>query len=474
VSPTRAILLLILPGLVLCTGCASYNDKMAGVLSLYDAGNFDAAANEMTSGKFESELNGRRDGLLFRLEAAKMLQDAGRFEESNAMFERARSLAVEFDYQADVSVTEEVATVITDQTWKTYRGTEYDRILLEVYSALNYLALNDLEEALVHMRKAYVRQAEAVSRNSSEIADAEEDAAESKGVDSQAVLDDPGYANAQARLDTLVSPAYADYVNPLANFLSAILLREDGDNSNALVDLRKVTGMMPKNHYLPALLEEFEASPNPAEDRLYVIFENGTAPEREEFRLNLYTPQQGVSTFAIPGLAPHPTQIRSLLVEPLGGSGAIETEHVASVDSIVATDFQAQLPGIVIRTIIATVAKEVVTHQVDKASSNDLGFVVANIWKVATSQTDLRTWLTLGAEFQIAYCTVPPDGRVRLALVDHGGGQQLATTVQLSRARTTVLLVRNPTIVPIQPHVFPIGSVEPREPTLETELIPDA
>ena len=473
-SPTRAILLLILPGLVLCTGCASYNDKMAGVLSLYDAGNFDAAANQMTSGKFESELNGRRDGLLFRLEAAKMLQDAGRFEESNAMFERARTLAVEFDYQADVSVTEEVGTVITDQTWKTYRGTEYDRILLEVYSALNYLALNDLEEALVHMRKAYVRQAEAVSRNSSEIADAEEDAADSKGVDSQGVLDDPGYANAQARLDTLVSPAYADYVNPLANFLSAILLREDGDNSNALVDLRKLTGMMPGNHYLPALLEEFEASPTPAADRLYVIFENGTAPEREEFRLNLYTPQQWVSTFAIPGLSPHATQIRSLLVEPLGGSGPIETEHVTSVDSIVATDFQAQLPGIVIRTIIATVAKEVVTHQVDKASSNDLGFVVANIWKVATSQTDLRTWLSLGAEFQIAYCTVPPDGHVRLALVDHGGGQQLATTVQIPWARTTVLFVRNPTIVPIQAHVCPIGSVEPREPTLETELIPDA
>lgn len=476
-TPFRSLHPLLPLVLALFAGCASYSEKMEGVLSLYDAGNFAAAADEMISGKFEDELGGRTDGLLYRLEAGKVLQDAGRYEESIAMFDRARELAIEFDYQADVSITEELATLATDQTWRNYRGTEYDRILLEMYSALDYLALGDLEEALVHVRKAYVRQKEAVARNASEIADAEEEAAESKGVDRQAVLDDPGYASVTARVDTLVNPAYADYVNPMASFLSAVLLREDGDDTNALVDLRKVIGMIPENRYLPALLEEFEASPEPAADRLYLILENGAAPERTEFRLNLFTPQQGVSTFAIPELTPHPVQVRALLVEPLDGSwGALETEHVASVESIVATEFKAQLPGIVIRTILSTVGKEVLTHQVDKASSNDLGFVVANLWKVATSQTDLRTWLTLGAEFQIAYCTVPEDGLLRLALVDFGGGEQVTTTVEIPRARTTILYVRNPTIVPIQAHVFPIGPVEPRTPTIqpETEPKPDA
>ena len=33
-----------------------------------------------------------------------------------------------------------------------------------------------------------------------------------------------------------------------------------------------------------------------------------------------------------------------------------------------ATDFKARLPGIVIRTVISTVAKEVATHQIDNAS----------------------------------------------------------------------------------------------------------
>ena len=92
---------------------------------------------------------------------------------------------------------------------------------------------------------------------------------------------------------------------------------------------------------------------------------------------------------------------------------------------------------------------------------------------MATSQADLRTWLSLGAEFQIASCTVPPDGWLRLSLVDHGGGGQLPIEVQIPRARTTVLFVRNPTIVPIDPRVFPIGPVEPREPPLETEPKPD-
>ncbi len=468
----------------LATGCRSYNDKVGEVLATYEAGNFDAAAQVLTSKRFESELNGRRDGLLYRLEAAKVLLDAGRYEESSAMFDRAAELISEFDYAADISISEEFTSLLTDETSRTYRGTSYDRIQLEVYETLNYLARNDLSEAAVHMRKAFARQAEAVARNAQEIS-AETERAESEGVTSEQVFGDPGYVNMEARLDTLVNPAYADYVNPCASFLSAVLQREQGDTSGAIVDLRKVIGMLPANRYLPPLLEEFEASDAVAEDRVYLIFESGMAPLREQFSLSLFTFQQGVSTFSIPELVPIPNSIRGLAVEAPSEGLALETEHLTSIDSIVATDFKSRLPGIVLRTVVSLVAKEVVTHQVDKNSDNGVAFLLANIWKAATSKADLRTWRTMGSEYQLAVLQAPEDGVLELSLVDHNGGRHLQTRLELPRARTTLVYVRSPSLTAIGAHVMPIGPSSPRTPpsparpeptTLDPELetTPDA
>ncbi|MCB9915751.1 MAG: hypothetical protein H6828_11475 [Planctomycetes bacterium] len=448
-------------GLVaLASGCRSYNDRVALALSTYEAGDFAAAADELTSDDFADQRNGRRDGLLYRLEAAKALQDAGRYAESSAMFDRAVELVEEFDVAADVSISEEVTTLVTDETTRAYRGTGYDRIQLEVYETLNYLARGDLQEALVHTRRAFVRQGEAVARNAEEIAAASE-RAQAKGVSSEQVFDDPGYVDMRAQLDTLVDPAYAEYVNPAASLLSALLLRESGDDANALVDLRKVLGMVPNNPYLPPLLAEFEAGGAPAAERVYVLLESGMAPRREEFRLTLYTFQQGVSTFAIPRLEPHPNPVRGLRVRANGN--ALETAHLASLEAMVATDFADRLPGIVLRTVASLIVKEVATHQADQRGG-DLGFVLANLWKVATSKADLRTWRTLGGEYELAVLTAPPDGVLELELLDAGGGVHLPTRVELPRARTTILYVRSPSLTALGAHVLSIGPVEPRDP----------
>lgn len=455
------ILLLLAP---LAASCKSYNDKVGAAVASYEAGDFAAAAQELTGEDLAEELDSERDGLLFRLEAGKALLDAGRYDESSAMFDRAAELVTRFDYQADISVTEEAETLLLDESYRDYRGTSYDRIQLEVYETLNYLGRNDLEEAAVHMRKAFARQAEAVSRNSQEIA-AQEKQASSKGVNREQVLGDPGFTAMEAELDTLASPAYADYVNPCASLLSALLQREQGDTANALVDLRKVLGMIPNNRYLGPLLEEFEASPKPAEGRVYVLFERGMAPSLEEFRLTLYTYQQGVSTFAVPRLVPSPSASSTLRIEAPSTGLKLTTEHLASIESIVATDFKSRLPGIVLRALISLIAKEVGTAQINRDSpEGELVFLAANIWKIATSQTDLRTWRTMGSEYQLAVLESPDDGKLTLSLVDPRGGQHLSTEVELPMARTTLLYVRSPSLTGLGVHVMPIGRVEERTP----------
>ena len=462
--------------------CQSYNSEVEQLVTTYETGDFAAAADQVTSEDFLDQRSGRIDGLLFQLEAGKVLFDAGRFAESVEVFEGADAILRQYDYQADISISEEALALATSQTTRPYRGTEYDRILLEVYQTLNYLALDDLDEAMVHTRRAFVRQSEAVNRNADEIS-AQEGRAKKKGIDAEKVYGDPGYASFEQGIQTLANPAYADYVNPLANFLSAILLREEGDTSNALVDLRKLAGMLPENHYLPLLIEEFEAGDAPAEDRFYVIFENGMAPLREEFRLNLVTFQQGYSTFAIPRLVPLAPLARGLRIVAPGGELDIETELMASVDSIVATDFKARLPGIVISTLLSLVGKEVLTHQADNKDKSGWAFLAANVFKAATSAADLRTWRTLGAEFQIAMGTRPANGIVELQVLDGAGRPATNAEIRIPRARTTIIFLRTPVLSAPYPHVFSIGLVEPPPPPLagpemestpDTDVAPDA
>jgi hypothetical protein len=456
--------------LPLLGACQSYNDQIDDLVGVYSSGDFAAAAAMVDAGDLGDALESETNGLLFQLEAAKVLQDAGRFADSSRAFDRAYGRMEHFDYQADVSISEEALSAVGTQHSRPYRGTDYDRILLDVYETLNYLAQGDLAEALVHVRRAYRRQAEAVARNAEEITRRKEDG---NAVGQQA-LSHPNYVEFEQSLGTLATDAYADFVNPLATFLSAVLLREEGSNSNALVDLRKLVGMLPQNEYLAMLLEEFEAGPAPVPGRFYVLFENGLAPRREEWSLTLPTPN-GLSRFAVPYLVPNPTSARALEVSSTDGGLALSTQQIASIDSIVATDFKVRLPGLIWRTVVSQVAKEGTTAVLANQDKTGLVHLAGSIFKVVTADADLRTWRTLGAEIQMAYGEVPPDGQLSLQLVDRAGGRSGRTLVSLPPARTSFVYVRNPRLSKVVPHVFSIGRSATRDlPSTPTqEVTPD-
>lgn len=438
------------------TACQSYNDQVAELVATYETGDFDAAAEVIASGDLDDAIESETDGVLFMLESAKVLQDAGRYRQSSRMFDRASSRLEQFDLKASVSVSEEFRSTVGTQASREYRGTDYDRILLEVYEVLNYLAVDDFGEAMVHVRRAYRRQSEAVARNAEAIKEREENPDKKQ----KAVFDSEQYKAYESEIDSLATDAYSDFVNPLATFLSAVLLREEGTNSNALVDLRKLIKMLPGNSYLPPLLEEFEADATPVANRFYVIFENGLAPSRQEWSLTLPTPN-GLSRVAVPILRTNKTTVKGLRITARDGSFEIETEHAASMDSIVASDFKVHLPALIWRTVLAQIAKEGTTYALAKNDDSGLVLFFASLFKVATAGADLRTWRTPGSEFQIAYGQVPEDGQLSLDLITDSGVLRGNAFVTLPRARTHFIFIRNPRLSNIQPRIFSLGLEAP-------------
>jgi len=90
-----------------------------------------------------------QDQLLFMMEAGYMLHAAKEYEKSNKILIAADQKADEL-YK---SVSKEVAAFVTNEIGKDYRGEDYERILLNMTIGLNYLMLNDFENAQVEFKK---------------------------------------------------------------------------------------------------------------------------------------------------------------------------------------------------------------------------------------------------------------------------------------------------------------------------------
>ena len=284
--------------LTLLPACAT-SPELIELVMLHRDGAHEAALELLSEDDVRAELNGERDGLLWRLEAGKICQDAARFEESERHFRDADRRLREYDQEAVIRVGGELGALATNPAARAYRGTEYDRILLECYRAWNQLALGDLSEALVHCRRAFVRQAEAVERHARRITE-EQESAESNGLRTSELIQEAKLEAAVAPSRTRVDPTYADWVNPYATWLAAVLQWIEGDYSGSEVDLRKLAGMLPSRPGVAALLSEVEGgavAQVPGMTRVFLIHEAGSAPSRisqsvviETFRFGTVSP----------------------------------------------------------------------------------------------------------------------------------------------------------------------------------------
>jgi len=96
------------------------------------------------------EIYGERNRLLYHLDLALALQLAGDYHGSAQQFETADTLAADLYTK---SLGGEAASLFTNDLAIPYAGEEFERILLNVFNAMNYALLGDSEGALVEVRR---------------------------------------------------------------------------------------------------------------------------------------------------------------------------------------------------------------------------------------------------------------------------------------------------------------------------------
>lgn len=133
---------------VVLSGCATYTHNAVTFRSSLAGGHYETALQT---------LGNARKGparLLYLMENGLISHYRGEYHASNRFFESAERLS---DRLFTRSLSREVASLITNDQVRAYRGEEFELAFINYYRALNYWYLNEPEEALVECRKANLK-----------------------------------------------------------------------------------------------------------------------------------------------------------------------------------------------------------------------------------------------------------------------------------------------------------------------------
>ncbi|MCB4790365.1 MAG: hypothetical protein LHV68_00595 [Elusimicrobia bacterium] len=133
---------------VLLAGCATTTNYYDNLNKLLTQGKFsDAVALNEGS---KDDIYGKKNALLYYLDRGMLLHYNGNYTESSLSFEKAKKYSEEYFTK---SITTEASTLLISDNMRPYYGEDFEQALVRVFCAINYIFLNQEDDALVEARQ---------------------------------------------------------------------------------------------------------------------------------------------------------------------------------------------------------------------------------------------------------------------------------------------------------------------------------
>lgn len=137
-------------GCILLTGCATWYQRTAAFQEAVNQGNFEQAEKLLQKDKKQAR---DKNKILYYLNQGYVEFMLGHYEKSNQAFETAEQLTEDQHRNA----LTEAAVLVTNPEIRPYKPEDFEVIMINFYKALNYLQMNNMEDALVEVRKINIR-----------------------------------------------------------------------------------------------------------------------------------------------------------------------------------------------------------------------------------------------------------------------------------------------------------------------------
>lgn len=353
------------------------------------------------------------------LNAGLIARNCGDFNKSNVFFD-----AAEESYKYDVDLenvgskaTKFVGTTLLNDTIVDYDGSLYERIMVNIYKALNYMEEDDYENARVEFNRALMRQdkakeyfAKEIEKNRADLDKAKEDKNYDKNMNENSKVIEAQYDNLFKEFDTT-----KNFINPYATYLASIFFFMDKDYRKAADLFREVSIIYPKNKTIKKEAKIFKEyatkiKVKKAKKYVFVVYENGFGVVKDEFALTLpfIVDKKIIST----NIALQTLKKREASFANLNINGQ-NTNDFVDLDNIVATEFKINMPVMIAKALAQTIIKT--TLNVAVANNDSTGGWLSLATAVATAATnkaDVRSWR--GLPKSIAIATIENDGNLEI------------------------------------------------------------
>lgn len=406
----RAWSLLVLLGVA--GGCAGdYTARTRALREAYQREDYAHALGDLA--RLEKK-GGDKDRLLVLLDRGMVLHAAGKWEESIAALAAADRLSAELDF---LSLSETAGTLVTNERERAYRGEDFEKLMISVLQALNYAQLGRDEEALVEVRRVDARLRRMVQE-------------EKKPYEQLAIARYLGGVLYEDQRDW--DAAYIDYASALG--LAPAL---DAALAEPLLRLAKKTGRLDAYERLRERFPGVAHGPvSRDEGQLVVVVEAGLAPEKAAQERS--APQQAQELIQVPIFldrgAPPRARVR---VEGLGLEASAST--VTDLRAVARVHLEDRIGRLLLQQAAGAVVKAGLAAGAGALTQSEevgaLTFLVLN----AFNAPDLRSWLSLPAELQVARFRVPAGTR---SVSVQGAGAPVTRTVEVRPGRVALVVVR--------------------------------
>lgn len=399
---------LALLGLLLLSGCATdYVARTQGARRAYEGEDYARALRALEA---EEKQGSEKDRLLVLLDRGMVLHAAGQWEESIRVLAEADRLSGMLDA---ISVSEEAGALLSNERQRAYRGEDFEKLMISVLQALNYAQLGQDEEALVEVRRVNERLEKMVVD-------------EKKPYEQLAIARYLGGVLREDERDW--DGAYIDYAK--AHELEPKL----GALAEPLLRLAKKTGRDDEYARLAEQFPDVAHEPlGPEEGQVVVVVEAGLSPVKRRLQRNY---GDGGELIEVPvyqdrGRAP---EARVRVGERVEGAVT-----VTSLREVAKVHLDDRIGRLLLKQLAAVAVKGGLAAGVGALTkSKEVGaltFLVLN----ALNAPDLRSWLSLPAEFQVARFRLPA-GKRTVEL--ESGGQVFTREVEVKAGRIQTLVLR--------------------------------
>ncbi|MDA9556017.1 hypothetical protein N9R79_00745 [Vibrio sp.] len=394
------------------TGCANtsagnlFSHYTAQMKALYEEvmyGDYEDAVNELPEDNVAGDiLDNMEKGRVY------LLNQEG--EQSQKHFKLTDSAVKTYQDKAIVSLSEtttSLSALATNDNLTYYSPPDYELGFLHLYLGLNYLKSNDLEGALVEMRRANQVQEKAKKIREKDLQDAEEER-QAQGVKPNLGNVISRYPNAGKKLQAVQ--------NAYLLFLSGLLYETNDSLNDAWIDYNRALALVPNNREviqatlrvgdklgmrdaLAKLTKRYGQRDELAKNQTRLIFidEQGIVQAMQElkFSIPLYTPS-GVALYSV-ALPFYEEQGHNRYASlTVNGESLSKPNHLTDVNLMAKNNLSEKILSVATRQILRVWAKDRIRETA--SAGNDFVNLGLNIWNTLTEHADTRSWITLPSQ----------------------------------------------------------------------------